>query len=98
MTTLTRCDAKMEKKIRMSTTSNLIENGQVYLPEKAPWLATYEMATFNHGKHDDQVDSTSQALNWFKTRAFEPAMLTCCRNRVLDDYRKGYIRRDAARL
>jgi hypothetical protein len=27
------------------------------------------MVTFDHGKHDDQVDSTSQALNWFKTRA-----------------------------
>lgn len=58
--------------MRMSTASNVIENGQVYLAEKAPWLAAYvhEIAAFDNGKHDDQVDSTSQALNWFKTRAF----------------------------
>jgi predicted phage terminase large subunit-like protein len=71
MSTLTRCDSTDEKVIRMSTASNMIENGHVYLPEHAPWLAIYlhEMVTFDHGKHDDQVDSTSQALKWFKTRA-----------------------------
>jgi predicted phage terminase large subunit-like protein len=71
MSTLTRCDSTDEKVIRMSTASNMIENGHVYLPEHSPWLAIYlhEMVTFDHGKHDDQVDSTSQALNWFKTRA-----------------------------
>ena len=78
MSTLTRCDSKMDKVTRMSTASNVIENGQVYLPEHAPWLAIYlhEMVTFDHGKHDDQVDSTSQALDWFKTRASEPPLLT----------------------
>ena len=71
MSTLTRCDSTADKVMRMSTASNIIENGQVYLPEHAPWLAVYlhEIVTFDHGKHDDQVDSTSQALNWFKTRA-----------------------------
>jgi hypothetical protein len=40
----------------------------VHLPETAPWLAEYlhEMIVFPKGKHDDQVDSTAQFLDWFK--------------------------------
>jgi hypothetical protein len=46
----------------------MIENGFVYIPETAPWLAAYlhELTTFPKGRHDDQVDSTSQMLEWFK--------------------------------
>jgi predicted phage terminase large subunit-like protein len=46
----------------------MIENGFVHIPESAPWLAEYlhEMAVFPNGKHDDQVDSTAQFLDWFK--------------------------------
>ena len=38
------------------------------LPEAAPRLAPYlaELTTFPNGKHDDQVDSTAQMLDWFK--------------------------------
>jgi hypothetical protein len=47
----------------------MIENGFVHIPESAPWLAEYlhEMTVFPNGKHDDQVDSTAQFLDWFKT-------------------------------
>ena len=33
-----------------------------------PWLAEYlhELTVFPKGKHDDQVDSTAQFLDWFK--------------------------------
>jgi hypothetical protein len=36
--------------------------------DAAPWLAPYlhELAVFPNGKHDDQVDSTAQMLDWFK--------------------------------
>ena len=46
----------------------MIENGFVYIPEEVPWLAEYlhEMTVFPRGKHDDQVDSTAQFLDWFK--------------------------------
>jgi hypothetical protein len=46
----------------------MIESGFVYIPEAAPWLAEYlhEMMVFPKGKHDDQVDSTAQFLEWFK--------------------------------
>ncbi|MET4120500.1 hypothetical protein ABIB90_007540 [Bradyrhizobium sp. JR4.1] len=41
------------------------------LPSDAPWLDEYlsELLAFPYGRHDDQVDSTSQFLNWAATRA-----------------------------
>ena len=58
----------MEKIMRMHTATGLIENGFVHIPDKAKWLPEYlhELSTFDKGRFDDQVDSTSQALDWFK--------------------------------
>jgi predicted phage terminase large subunit-like protein len=58
----------MDKIMRMNSVTSMIENGFVHLPEKACWLAEYlhELTTFPKGKNDDQADSTSQALDWFK--------------------------------
>jgi predicted phage terminase large subunit-like protein len=63
-------DPKMDKVMRMSSVTSTIENGFVSLPDKAAWLAGYvhELSSFPKGKHDDQADSTSQALEWFKQR------------------------------
>src|SRR6516164_634377 len=49
----------------------MIENGFVHLQKAAPWLAAYlhEITTFPNGRHDDQVDSTAQMLDWFKRGA-----------------------------
>jgi hypothetical protein len=54
--------------MRLHAQTALIENGFVYIPETAPWLAEYlhELTVFPKGKHDDQVDSTAQFLDWFK--------------------------------
>jgi len=59
---------KDDKIMRMHSTSSTIENGFVHVPVEAPWLSEYlhEMTMFPNGKYDDQVDSTSQALDWFK--------------------------------
>src|SRR5467141_184278 len=58
-----------DKIMRMNAQTTMIESGFVYIPETAPWLAEYlhEMTVFPKGKHDDQVDSTAQFLDWFKT-------------------------------
>lgn len=66
---VTRYEPTMDKIMRLQSVSSTIENGFVYLPENAPWLAEYlhELTTFPSGKHDDQADSTSQALDWVKT-------------------------------
>jgi len=60
----------MDKVMRLHSVCSTIENGFVYLPEKAPWLQEFlhEITTFPNSKHDDQTDSTSQALDWAKTR------------------------------
>ncbi len=44
--------------MRMHAESVTIENGFVFLPEEAPWLADYlaEFASFPKGRHDDQVE------------------------------------------
>ena len=53
-----------DKKIRMAIQSAKFENGQVFFPKEAPWLADLEaeLFAFPSGRHDDQVDSISQAL------------------------------------
>jgi predicted phage terminase large subunit-like protein len=58
-----------DKVMRLHAQTALIENGFVHLPETATWLAEYlhELSVFPKGKHDDQVDSTAQFLDWFKT-------------------------------
>jgi len=65
---VTRYEPTCDKIMRLHAQTALIENGFVHIPETAPWLAAYlhEMTVFPNGKHDDQVDSTAQFLEWFK--------------------------------
>lgn len=57
---------ELDKQTRMSVASATIEAGRVLLPMSAPWLAGLEdeLFSFPHGRHDDQVDSISQALGY----------------------------------
>jgi predicted phage terminase large subunit-like protein len=63
-----RYEPTLDKIMRMNSVTSTIENGFVHLPEEAHWLAVYihELVTFPKAKHDDQADSTSQALDWVK--------------------------------
>jgi predicted phage terminase large subunit-like protein len=65
---VTRYEPKCDKIMRLHAQTGVIENGFVFIPETAPWLAEYlhELTVFPKGKHDDQVDSTAQFLDWFK--------------------------------
>jgi predicted phage terminase large subunit-like protein len=65
---VTRYEPTMDKVMRLHSVTNTIENGFVYLPTEAAWLAAYlhEITIFPGGKYDDQADSTSQALDWMK--------------------------------
>jgi predicted phage terminase large subunit-like protein len=68
---VTRYQPQSDKIMRMHAQTAMIENGFVHLPDTAPWLAPYlhELTVFPHGKHDDQVDSTAQVLDWYKRGA-----------------------------
>jgi predicted phage terminase large subunit-like protein len=59
-----------DKIMRLHAQTATIENGFVHLPASAPWLADYlhELTVFPNGRHDDQVDSTAQAIAWTKQR------------------------------
>jgi len=65
---VTRYQPQFDKVMRMHAQTAMIENGFVHLPDAAPWLAQYlhELTAFPNGRHDDQVDSTAQMLDWFK--------------------------------
>jgi predicted phage terminase large subunit-like protein len=54
-----------DKIARMAIASAKFEAGNIYLPERARWLADLEaeLFAFPGSRHDDQCDSISQALN-----------------------------------
>lgn len=58
--------AREGKEARLLAQSARFETGQVHLPQNAPELGDYvgELLAFPSGRHDDQVDSTSQALSY----------------------------------
>lgn len=55
-----------DKVIRFEGTMVMWQAGEVLLPERAPWLEAYidQLLRFPQGKNDDDVDATSQYLNW----------------------------------
>lgn len=57
-----------DKIMRLHAQTAMIENGLVYLPRTAPWLADYihELTSFPGTRHDDQVDSTTQFLDYIR--------------------------------
>ena len=75
----------LDKIMRMHSVTSTIENGFVYLPTEADWLAVYlhELTSFPSGKHDDQADSTSQALNWAKQGMYRLPLLEYYRREAI---------------
>lgn len=55
-----------DKLVRMEAQCARFEASQVHLPKDAPWLGEFmlEILAFPNGRHDDQIDSISQFLNW----------------------------------
>jgi predicted phage terminase large subunit-like protein len=71
MYAIKKYEPTMDKVMRMHSVTAMIENGFVHLPDKAAWLSEYlhELTIFPNAKYDDQADSTSQALDWFKQQS-----------------------------
>ena len=57
-----------DKVTRLAAVSVQFESGAIWFPKDAPWLSSLkvELLGFPNVKHDDQVDSISQALSWIK--------------------------------
>ncbi len=59
----------------MQVQTAVIAAKRVFVPKAAPWLMDFqdEVTKFPAGKHDDQVDSLSQLLNWVsRSRRYGP--------------------------
>ena len=56
--------------MRLHAQTALFENGRVLLPSRAPWLMDYvsELTGFPGSRNDDQVDSTTQALDHLRLK------------------------------
>jgi predicted phage terminase large subunit-like protein len=61
--------AGTDKIMRLHAQTAVFENGRVLVPSRAPWLSEYinELTSFPGARHDDQVDSTTQALDHLRT-------------------------------
>ncbi|MDP9421357.1 MAG: phage terminase large subunit [Pseudomonadota bacterium] len=68
---------KGSKVERLHGVTPMFESGHVLLPDAAGWLEAYlhELCAFPRGRHDDQVDSTTQALEWIRTEGQEPGLI-----------------------
>ncbi len=67
------------KEERLLKISHLVEQGRVWLPKEAAWLADFrsEWSNFPNGKHDDQVDSVTQAVLWMVIRSRRRRSIGC---------------------
>lgn len=57
-----------DKEARANAVTAVVESGRVFLPEASDWTQDFvdELAAFPAGAHDDQVDSFTQAMNYFR--------------------------------
>jgi predicted phage terminase large subunit-like protein len=57
-----------DKIMRLHAQTAMFENALVFLPRAAPWLPDYlhELTGFPGTRHDDQVDSTTQFLDYIR--------------------------------
>lgn len=81
---ITRFKPEGDKLMRLHAQTGAIENGFVYVPQEAHWLAEFihELTTFPNSKYDDQVDATSQFLAWTKQRSPASGWLEYMREQV----------------
>jgi len=69
---------KGDKLTRLYKVINLFETGRVWLPDQASWLTDYELELFNfpHVSHDDQLDSTTQFLDFMAKHTTQKRVLS----------------------
>jgi predicted phage terminase large subunit-like protein len=65
-----------DKEMRFMAQTAKIESGLVHLPKDAQWRDAYvaELTSFPNGNHDDQVDSTTNALKWMSDLGETPGL------------------------
>jgi phage terminase large subunit-like protein len=81
-----------DKVTRAQAVTPMVEAGRVFLPASAAWVADYldELSSFPAAPHDDQVDSTTMALNWMRSPG-EPGILLYYRMLHEEQHERGKI-------
>jgi predicted phage terminase large subunit-like protein len=76
----------VDKLTRMQIAAAKFESGKVFLPRNAPWLAVLEAELFSYpqSRHDDQIDSISQALNE-KMTFYDPNAIADALGRIAEN-------------
>jgi len=82
-----------DKEMRMNVQTAIIENGFFYLPKHAHWLAEYihELMTFPKSKYKDQVDATSQVLDYIKKDSEVPALIRYYQQLAIKEGRNPHL-------
>lgn len=82
-----------DKTMRLHQRSVMFESGHIFLPEMAHWLSDYvhELTSFPACKHDDQVDSTTQALSSIFGGQNESGIFAYYRKMYEEKIRKGEV-------
>jgi phage terminase large subunit-like protein len=64
--------------MRLHAQTIYFENGRVFVPRQALWLNDYvaELTGFPGTKYDDQVDSTTQFLDYMRKPGALPLVIT----------------------
>ncbi len=59
-----------DKETRLAVQTAKLEERNFFIPADAPWLEAFkhELLAFPNGRHDDQVDSMAQFLDWIGKR------------------------------
>jgi predicted phage terminase large subunit-like protein len=78
------CKPSGDKVVRLHLHTGTMATGQMRILHDAPWLPDYiaELTTFPRSRYADQVDSTTQALEWIKQTTQEPGIITYYRQLV----------------
>lgn len=60
----------VDKETRLAAQTAKLESGNFLIPAQADWLPAFrhELMAFPNGRHDDQVDSLAQFLDWIGER------------------------------
>lgn len=64
-----------DKQVRAAAATPTVESGNCFLPEGVSWVEDFirEHESFPDGDHDDQVDTTSQMVEYFnKSQKYQP--------------------------
>ena len=92
------------KYLRMDQQSIFLERGQVHLPDEAAWLGEFlsEVLAFPNSKHDDQIDSLQQFLQFMRWRRLlrrsqNPRQRNDPHNRRRNPARRNIARRSSER-